>query len=318
MEFRVPLIFWFAGLLFFLGCSISPAQSLTPPPASSAEPALILRDTLMAACSQNAPEFARALTIRNAEAFSRMTSASRSTLLKRFVLLEKPGEPRVQTDPSGQILVYCKTPEITSEMQIGKPEFRDNIAYLPLAVSDATAGAESTQHKVTMGMVRENGQWKILSLGLLLLDLPSLEEEWDRAEIKANEQSALATLQKLANAVESYRKTYTRLPESLDALGPAGDRTAKSERAGLLESDIVSGRKDGYIFRYVIVGTGTSGAPAKYELAAFPAEYGRGGLRSFFRDASGIWHAADHHGAVGSDADPRLDAVEAAAAEAHH
>jgi len=264
----------------------------------------------MAACSQNVPEFNHALTLRNAEAFARMTPAARSTFLKRFVLLDKPGEPNAEQGASGVLIVHCKTPEITTEMEIGKAELRENIAYLPLSVRDASSSGDSPDHKVTMGLVRESGQWKLLSLGLLLLDLPSLEQEWDRAEIKANEQSALASIQKLADAVESYRKTYTRLPDAIKALGPSTDKTPKPEHAGLIESDLVQGRKDGYIFRYVIVGATTSGAPAKYELAAIPGEYGRSGLRSFFRDSSGAVHAADHQGAIGSGVDPPVDVPE--------
>jgi hypothetical protein len=282
---------------------------------AGSDPALILRDTLMAACSQNVPEFTHALTLRNAEAFARMTAAARSTLLKRFVLLDKPGEPSAEQGASGVLIVRCKTPEITTEMEIGKVELRENIAYLPLSVRDASSADDSALHQVTMGMVREGGQWKLLSLGLLLLDLPSLEQEWDRAEIKANEQSALASLQKLADAVESYRKTYTRLPDTVTALGLSGDGAAKPDHAGLLDSDLVAGRKDGYIFRYVIVGANTSGALAKYEIAAIPSEYGRSGLRSFFRDSTGAVHAADHQGAVGSTVDPRVEPADSSSSE---
>jgi hypothetical protein len=292
-----------------------PGPASSPAPSAAADPALVLRDTLMAACSQNVPEFTHALTLRNAEAFARMTPAARSTLLKRFVLLDKPGQPNAEQTAPGVLLVHCKTTEITTEMEIGKPELRENIAYLPLSVREASSNDDSADHKVTMGLVREGGQWKLLSLGLLLLDLPSLEEEWDRAEMKANEQSALASLQKLAEAVESYRKTYTRLPDTMKALGPSADKTSKPEHAGLIESDLVDGRKDGYIFRYVIVGANTSGAPAKYELAAIPGEYGRSGMRSFFRDSNGAVHAADHQGAVGSSVDPSVDAPESSSDE---
>jgi len=39
-----------------------------------------------------------------------------------------------------------------------------------------------------------------LSLGLLLLDLPSLEVEWDSAEADANESTALENLKKLSSS----------------------------------------------------------------------------------------------------------------------
>jgi hypothetical protein len=272
----------------------------------------------VAACSQNSAEFVRALTVRNAEAFGRMTPPARETFLKRFVLLDKPGKPRTQNESSGSVLVFCETSEVTTQMEIEKPELRDNLAYLPLTVKDSGDNAGLTAHHVTMGMVREAGQWKILSLGLLFLDLPSLEIEWDRAEIKANEQSAIVSLKALVEAIETYRKTYTRLPESLKALGPAAKNAPKSDGAGLVDEGLAGGRKDGYSYRYVIVGANTSGAPAKFEVAAIPSEYGRSGLRSFFCDSSGQFHAGDHKGAVGSDLDPKLGEGEPSASDPPH
>jgi len=302
------------GLTFIL--LLSSVSAHTPGQSPAAEsPATILRDALVAACSQNSAEFVRALTVRNADAFGRMTPPARETFLKRFVLLDKPGKPRTQNESSGSVLVFCETSDVTTQMEIEKPELRDNLAYLPLTVKDSGDSAGLTAHHVTMGMVREAGQWKILSLGLLFLDLPSLEIEWDRAEIKANEQSAIASLKALIEAIETYRKTYTRLPESLKALGPAAKNAPKSDGAGLVEEGLAAGRKDGYAYRYVIVGANTSGAPAKFEVAAIPSEYGRSGLRSFFCDAAGQLHVGDHKGAVGSDLDPKLGEGEPSASD---
>ena len=296
-------------LLFSLsvGTNSASAQSL-----STNDPAIALRDALVAACSQSTSDFVRALTARNAEAFARMTPPARETLLKRFVLLDKPGKPKAQEGAAGHLLVFCATPEVTTQMDIARPELRDNLAYIPLTVKDSTDAAGASAHNVVMGLVREGGQWKIVSLGLLFLDLPSLETEWDRAEIKANEQAAIASLKELVEAIETYRKTYTRLPDSLKVLGPAAG-TPKPETAALVDEDLASGRKDGYSFRYVIVGASTTGAPAKYEVAAVPSEYGRTGQRSFFCDSSGAFHAADQKGAVGSDLDPKLEESPAAA-----
>src|SRR6266699_5274855 len=56
-------------------------------------PSTALKAVLSAACSQNQTEFVRFLTVRNQEAFSRMTSPARVALMKRFVLLDEPGKP---------------------------------------------------------------------------------------------------------------------------------------------------------------------------------------------------------------------------------
>ena len=274
---------------------------------TSADPAFALRDALIAACSQNSTGFARFLTIRNAEAFSRLTPATRSTFLKRFVLLDNPGQPRAEFDDSGNLNVFCVTPDATTLMHIGKPELHDNLAYVSLTIADAAAPLDPDSHHILICLIREAGQWKLLSLGLLFLDLPSLGEEWDRAEIAKNEQSAIDSMKQLSKAIETYRKTYTRLPEALAVLGPPTKGQAKSEKADLVTRELADGRKDGYSFRYVVVGANTSGAPAKYELAAIPLQYGRTGKLSFYRDASGVLHGSDRHGAVGTMTDPKVN-----------
>jgi hypothetical protein len=273
----------------------------------SSDPAAVLRDILMASCSQDSKHFGGFLTARNAAAFAAMTPAAQTTLLKRFVLLDQVGNPRSQADASGNLVVLCVTPSITTQLQIGKAELRDNVAYLPLVVKDANDSTDNSARRVIMGLVRENNQWKLLSLGLLLLDLPTLAEEWDRAEIQTNEKSAIASMKELSAAIEKYRVTYTRLPQTLVELGPPPKGDPKNDHAGLVDPQLAAGRKDGYSFRYVIVGANDVGAPAIYELAAIPVEYGRTGTRSFFRDGTGTLHAGDHQGGVGTLMDPKIE-----------
>ena len=273
----------------------------------SSDPAIVLRDILIASCSQNAKQFSEFLTARNAAAFAAMTPSAQGTLLKRFVLLNQAGNPRAQRDADGNLEILCVTPDVSTELHIGKVELRDNVAYLPLVVKDSTDTADANTRRVIMGLVKENGHWRLLSLGLLLLDLPTLAEEWDRAEIQNNEKSAVASIKELSAALEKYRVTYARLPQSLGDLGPSSTGVPKSDHAGLIEGELASGRKDGYYFRYVIVGANEVGAPAIYQLAAIPIEYGRTGTRSFFRDGTGIIHAGDHQGGVGTLLDPKAE-----------
>jgi hypothetical protein len=289
------------ALLFLL----APAHAAQNQTGNDAE--TVLREILVASCSQDAHHFAEFLTARNATAFAAMTSSAQATLLQRFVLLDQAGKPTSKTDASGKLIVFCATPSVTTQLEIGKPEIRENIAYLPLVVRDASDGSDATSRRVIMGLVRENNQWKLLSLGVLLLDLPTLAEEWDRAEIQNNEKAAVASIKELAAAIEKYRVTYTHLPQSLAELGPAQKTAAKGDRAGLVDASLAAGHKDGYSFRYVIVGSNEVGAPAIYELAAVPVEYGRTGTRSFFRDGTGALHAGDHQGGVGTLTDPKME-----------
>src|SRR6266581_819962 len=274
-------IFFFSGAILLAAANARSQDSSSNPGGSTASassettaadgPSAALKAVLSAACSQNQTEFVRFLTVRNQEAFSRMTSPARVALMRRFVLLDEPGKPTASGNPVGRPLLRCQTPEVTTEM------------------------------------VREDGEWKLLSLGLLLLDLPALEVEWDAAEMETTERNAIEALNKVSAAVELYRNKYLRLPESLANLGPPLHGAANGQAAGLLDSDLANGMKSGYAIRYVIVGASTLGAPAKYELAATPLQYGRTGRRSLFRDSHGALHAADRRGAVGSEADPKVE-----------
>ena len=270
-------------------------------------PGSALGSALAAACSQNQTEFTRFLTVRNKESFTRMTPAARVALMKRFVLLDEPGKATVSANPSGRPIVRCETPGGTVEMQIGGADVRDNVAFLPLELREMTNTTSASARQINMGLVREEGEWKLLSLGVLLLDLPALEVEWDESEIEATEKEALESLKKIASAVDSYRNKYPHLPESLANLASPARGKPSAEAAGLLEADLAKGAKDGYVFRYVIVGASDVGAPAKYELSATPLRYGTTGRRSFFRDSNGVVHAADRQGGVGSETDPKAE-----------
>lgn len=294
-----------------------PAQeSSSPPDANSSSavtslpgsPAAALRDAISAACSQSEQSFAKFLTARNADTFAHLTPSARVALMKRFVLLNEPGKPSLLPSPSGRPTVQCQTPAGAAELQIGGAESADNLAFLPVEVRDATDTVGNSTVHVKMGLVRENGEWKLLSVGLLLLDLPTLAFEWDAAEMDSTEHAAIDALKKVAEAIETYRRTYSRLPESLDKLAPPKTGSAATpEAAGLLDAELASGVRNGYKFRYVISGGNTLGAPAKYEIAATPEVYGRTGRRSFFRDLNGGLHGADRQGAVGSAVDPPVE-----------
>jgi hypothetical protein len=299
-----------------LGQESSSRPDATPPaapagaPAPSASrsavvpdaPSAALRDLLAAACAHDEPSFERFLTARNAQSFSQLAPAARTELMKRFVLLDGAGKPTVSSNPSGRPDIRCSTPDGAADIQLGGAEVHDNIALLPLDIRDVSELGGGDPHHILMGMVRENSSWKILSLGMLFLDLPSLEVEWDQASIGSNERDALNDLKTIAAAIETYRRTYSRLPESFARLGHASKTSA--EAAGLLDADLVAGKSNGYLFRMVIAGANEIGAPALYELSASPAIYGRTGKLSFFRDAKGTLHAADHQGGVGHSLDP--------------
>jgi hypothetical protein len=315
---RTPFAALVSAALILLFAPALPAQESSSAPSNGAAatpvsktpdaPTAALRDALFAACTQTEQTFSKFLTARNADTFAHLTPSARVALMKRFVLMNQPGKPSLLPTASGRPTVHCETPGGAAELQIGGAEISDNLAFLPVEVREASDTAGASAIRVQMGLVREKNDWKLLSVGLVLLDLPALAFEWDAAEMESTEKAAIDGLKKIAEAVESYRRTYARLPESLAKLGSAAGRVAAGpEAAGLLESDLASGVRSGYRFRYVISGGSSLGAPAKYEVAATPETYGRTGRRSFFRDTSGALHGADRQGAVGSELDPQVE-----------
>ncbi|PYU05994.1 MAG: hypothetical protein DMG33_09490 [Acidobacteria bacterium] len=313
------------ALLALFACAGSSARAQEKSPALSSPnltkaspgtPVAALRDLLSAACSQSEEGFAKFLTSRNAQSFAHLTAAARVALMKRLVLLDEPGKPSVTTNEAGRPTVRCEGPALATEMRIGGPVTEDNLAFLPLEIRNAADRSAVTNNnddaspdarEIQIGLVHDSGGWKLLSVGLLLLDLPSLEIEWNRASMDQNERDAIRTLKEVAKAIETYRRTYTKLPGSLSNLGPPAKGASTSAAAGLVDAELAAGSKSGYTFRYVIVGASAVGAPARYALAATPLVYGTTGRRSFFVDENGFIHGADRQGALAGPSDPRVE-----------
>jgi hypothetical protein len=293
--------------------SISKPNSIGTPPAPPGGaapltgPSLALRQALSAACRQDETEFTKYLTARNSETFSTLTQGARLALMKRFVLLNEPGKPSLITGSAGRPLVRCETPVGAAELQIGGADVDDNFALMPVEIRDATDTVGENVLHVRMGLVRERGEGKLISVGLVLLDLPSLAVEWDAAQIESTEKTAVESLKAISNAVERYRRTYTRLPDSLANLASPAKGAPSAEAAGMLDPDLAAGARSGYNFRYVLASNSTLGAPAKYALAATPQTYGRTGRRSFFTDGDGVIHGADRQGSPGTGSDPKVE-----------
>ncbi len=321
---KIILATFLVALITTAGACAASAQDSAPqpnsigtPPATGGGasaltgPSLALREALSAACRQDETEFTKYLTTRNAQTFSSLTEGARVALMKRFVLLNEPGKPSLVAGAAGRPTVRCETPVGAAELQIGGADVDDNLALLPVEIRDATDTVGENVLRVKMGLVREHGEWKLISVGLVLLDLPSLAMEWDAAEIDSTEKTAIESLKTMADAVEKYRRTYTRLPESLANLTAPAKGAPSAEAAGLLDPDLAAGSRSGYNFRYVLASNSTLGAPAKYALAATPQIYGRTGKRSFLTEGDGVIHGADRQGGVGTASDPKVESLKA-------
>lgn len=274
--------------------------------AADSDPAAALADALSAACRQDADNFAKRLTAANAAAFRQLPAPQRTALVKRFVLLEDPGKPLLSTSAQGHAVLRCEAAGVVSEMRFGATEVHESLAFIPVDVLPEGEPSRS----VRFGLVREGGEWKLLSVGLLLLDLPAMAQQWQQGELEARETGAVASLRKIAQALKKYQTAFGRLPEDLASLGPAPADGISPEHAGLLDAPLAAGQDENYRFRYNIVPVAGGGdesdrdKSAGFALAATPIDYEKTGRRSFYLDSGGTLRGADKQGAVATLDDP--------------
>jgi hypothetical protein len=280
-----------------------------PAPAQPAgDPVAGLADALSAACRQDHAAFAIHLTAENATAFRALPEPQQTALLKRFILLDDPGRPLLSTLAGGNSEVRCEAAGLVADMHLGAPEVHENLAFVTAQIGQP--GEEP--RTVRIGFVREGGQWKLLSVGLLLLDLPAMVKQWQEADLQNSENDTIAALAKIAEALVKYQQAFGKLPETLNELGPPPEDGASPEHANLLTADLVSGSSGGYTFRYVVVPATIEGdesdrdKAAGFALIATPIEYGKAGRRSFYLDSSGTLRGDDKHGAPAMSTDPQI------------
>jgi type II secretory pathway pseudopilin PulG len=269
----------------------------------AADPAAALADTLVAACRANEAEFASHLTSANAAAFRALPATQRSELMKRLSLSDEPGKPLLSADDQKHIVLRCRAANNTVEYRFGTTRLQENLAFIPVAVVNS--------EQAEFGMVRDRGGWRLLSLGLVLFDVSQLAKQWAAADLATQEDTAIADLRALAEAIRTYRRAFGKLPESLAQLGPAPKDQISPEQAALVPGDMAAGQHDGYIFRFRI-SPDADGNDNNFELAATPEAYPKPGKRSFFLDTVGKVHGDDKRGKVATVDDPLITSEKAA------
>ncbi|HVB36643.1 MAG TPA: hypothetical protein VND42_05335 [Candidatus Acidoferrales bacterium] len=287
-------IVWILALAMIMIAALAPNLGAQTLQGAGSGPAEALNDALVAACEENTADFANYLTDENAASFQKLPADQRASLMQRFALVDTAGRPLLSSDDKGHEILRCEGTDSSAEFRFGTPRVHDNLSYVPVSVTNGNT--------IQFGFVRENGTWKLLSLGLLLIDIPQLQEQWAAQDIENREQTAIDTLQNLAAAIDTYKQAFGKLPNSLAQLGPAKDGISP-DGAKLIDADLAAGNKDGYKFRYRITAA-ADGGEAGFEIAAIPAVYGKSGKRSFLLDKNEKIHAADKRGAVATADDP--------------
>jgi hypothetical protein len=268
--------------------------------AAASDPSSTLTSLLSAACRQNQAQFINYLTAANVKAFQDLSDDSRAAVVKRFSLSDAVGRPLLSSDADGHPVMRCEIPGVTTEFHLGAVRVEDNLAFIPVEISN---GPKPTQ----FGLIRQSGSWKLLSLGLMLFDIPQLAAQWSTQDLEEREKAVVQTLSALADVIRQYRTIFGKLPDTLAQLGPAGKDGVSADAAQLVNAEIAGGSLDGYKYHYRLV-PGSAPAGAVFELVAEPEEYGKTGRRSFLMDSTGKVHGADKKGKVATAQDPSVDA----------
>jgi hypothetical protein len=256
---------------------------------------------LEAACQQNVQDFSHYLLSDSAQSLAGLPGDEQKTFLERFSLSTVAGHARALLDTSNRTVVRCDTAAEAINYHLNPPRIDGNVAFVTVIVENG--------EKVDFGLVQQRDGWRLFSLGLLVIDVPALIQQWEQAELEANEQIAIGNLFALEQAIKTYQDAFGQLPDKLDQLGPAPPNDVSPEHAQLVSAQLASADTDGYRFRYHIV-TGPHNTNEGFELAAVPEEYGKTGRRSFLLDTQGKLHAADKQGAPATPQDPVITAQE--------
>jgi hypothetical protein len=286
-------------LMFVLTVPALGSGQNPPPPASPESPSVTLANLFVAACRQDTAKFSDFLTTMNAAHFRNLPPEQQLAFVRRVVQVQDAGKPLVSPADGGSMLVQCETPGFTLQIRLGAPRIDQNLAFVNVEVAPG--------RKTDFGMVLGNGGWKLISIGVLMLDLPQLEKGWAAQDMESREGEAMAAMRKMAAAIILYRAAFNKMPDSLAQLGPAPKEGISPDAAGLLDADLAAGRGAGYTVRYRVLPAGENEKESKFELAATPNAYGKTGVRSFVLDAVGRMRGADKQGAPANSADPIIN-----------
>src|ERR1700691_3061990 len=108
-------------------------------------------------------------------------------------------------------------------------------------------------------MKMESEVWRLREVDATIrfpLDDPAFLKIVEEQQLRQNEQTALLSLRAVNNAEKSYQSAQGGFACTLSALGIAGKQSGVAKRTYLYDSQLASGRKNGYTF--ALLGGGAS------------------------------------------------------------
>jgi TonB family protein len=142
--------------------------------------------------------------------------------------------------------------------------------------------------RFTFSMKRESEVWRLSQVGATLhfpLEDPAFLKGLEEHQLRQNEQMALWSVRAVVNAEKLYQSAQGGFACTLSALGSGGQETGATKHVYLYDSQLASGKKNGYLF--TISGCDTS----HYRVAAEPAAP-NSSQRAFCSDETGTVRAS--------------------------
>lgn len=128
----------------------------------------------------------------------------------------------------------------------------------------------------------------LIVIAVILIIAGTAIPNFIRSKMRANEAGAVANVRTLTTASIVYNTTYgAGFAPTLAALG-GNPATPSAAQAGLIDSVLSAGVKNGYIFTYVVLATDVNGNAQAYSVNADPITPGTTGDRHFYTDQTAV------------------------------
>jgi TonB family protein len=232
------------------------------------------------------------------QAFQELHGDDGQSLLTTFSMLAMQAEnekEKVETFDTGSILFSARDLPGSSYDKIDITVEQDDLSgdedRIELALHMSRAGKEETLPfipRFTFVMKMESDVWRLneISLGVRLpLADPAFLKALAERQRGQNEQSALISVRSVVFAEQSYQSAQGGFACTLSSLGNTGKNSTPGHHSYLFDSQLASGKKNGYNF--AISGCDTT----HYQLVAEPA-VPDSGQRAFCSDETGTVRAS--------------------------
>lgn len=285
------------ALTLAIGLSLSLRAETAPSPEAPPQTA---RQALIEMFFGEAPDhFERHLADVTRQSMHKLEGANGQNMagfLSMLAMERKAGRERIETFDTGSTFLSVTGAAAGNydklELTVDRDDLvsgEDQIELTPHGFKD---GKEENLLPLilsfTFSMKMESGVWRLTEVGAAArfpIANPDFLKAMEERQLHQNEQMALLSMNSVVAAEKSYQTAQGNFACKLSALGSAGKETGSTKRAYLFDSQLASGKKNGYVFAISECDT------SHYRVVAEPATPDSG-QRAFCSDESGTVRAS--------------------------